>query len=311
MIAEGCRGHSITISSVPRFTSPKTWTLPHKYDYCVVLRTLSSYCDILVSDGSVHSCLLGQINAIIGFMALLTRLHNLFVISRDPIYKWRVEWAECPLCGPSLFVALSSHPIQIRCLRCREAVINLATVAVVKQVPTGSAFELSTYGATFEYTRTHFHPFECSEYFPGAKPGELIDGVRNEDVQQLSFSDNSFDLITSNQVFEHVPDYLRAFKECLRCLKPGGSLVFTVPMHDAPKTQENAKLENGKVVWVGVPEYHGSRIGGPNSTPVFWRFSVHDVVLNVLAAGFKSAELVSVFLCSQQKHPQHVIRALK
>jgi SAM-dependent methyltransferase len=244
-------------------------------------------------------------------MSLLTRLHNLSVISRDPIYKWRLDRAECPLCGPSLFLVLSPYPVQIRCLRCKETVINLATVAVVKQLPVGSAYELSTYGATFEYARKHFHPFQCSEYLPGAKPGTVVNGVRNEDVQQLSFPDDSFDLITSNQVFEHVPDYLRAFKECLRCLKPDGSLVFTVPMHYAPKIQQNAKLENGKMVWIGVPEYHGSRIAGPNSAPVFWRFSVHDIVSNVLAVGFRSAELIPVFLSSHQKHPQHVIRALK
>jgi hypothetical protein len=33
-----------------------------------------------------------------------------------------------------------------------------------------------------------------------ASPGEVVSGVRHEDLQQLSFEDNSFDLVLSTEV---------------------------------------------------------------------------------------------------------------
>lgn len=32
-------------------------------------------------------------------------------------------------------------------------------------------------------------------------PGQLVDGVRHEDLQRLSFADNSFDLVLSAEVW--------------------------------------------------------------------------------------------------------------
>lgn len=50
-----------------------------------------------------------------------------------------------------------------------------------------------------------------SEYYPGCKFGEIIDGVRNEDIEHLSFVDNTFDLMASNDVMEHIPILRLAF----------------------------------------------------------------------------------------------------
>jgi ubiquinone/menaquinone biosynthesis C-methylase UbiE len=53
---------------------------------------------------------------------------------------------------------------------------------------------------------------------PDEKLGERINGIFNQDVQHLTFSDASFDVVTSNQVFEHVPDDIKGYAECLRVL---------------------------------------------------------------------------------------------
>lgn len=50
-----------------------------------------------------------------------------------------------------------------------------------------------------------------------------------EDIQSLSFEDNSFEWIMCNHVLEHVPDDLAAMKECFRVLKRGGKAIFTIP----------------------------------------------------------------------------------
>jgi predicted SAM-dependent methyltransferase len=50
-----------------------------------------------------------------------------------------------------------------------------------------------------------------------------------EDIQQLSFADQSFALLLCNHVLEHVPDDQAALRECARVLVPGGVAVITVP----------------------------------------------------------------------------------
>ncbi len=45
----------------------------------------------------------------------------------------------------------------------------------------------------------------------------------------LPYADNSFDLITCTEVFEHVENYRAILREMRRILKPGGMVVITTP----------------------------------------------------------------------------------
>ncbi|HFE63895.1 MAG TPA: class I SAM-dependent methyltransferase [Caldithrix sp.] len=47
-----------------------------------------------------------------------------------------------------------------------------------------------------------------------------------EDAARLSFADNSFDLIVSQNVFHHIPNWPQAVREIARVLKPGGYLLW-------------------------------------------------------------------------------------
>lgn len=58
------------------------------------------------------------------------------------------------------------------------------------------------------------------------------------DVQAMPIPDNSFDSAMCFEVLEHVPNPEKALRELFRVLKPGGSLVFSVPhflyLHNEP-----------------------------------------------------------------------------
>src|SRR5207302_4059151 len=99
-----------------------------------------------------------------------------------------------------------------------------------------------------------------SEYFGAdATPGEVRRGIRHQDVTHLSFPDHSFDLIVTNDVLEHVPDYTRAMRELNRVLKPGGILLVTVPFHeDVYNNEIRARLTAAGAVehLMTPPEYH-------------------------------------------------------
>lgn len=56
--------------------------------------------------------------------------------------------------------------------------------------------------------------------------GEGLDFVLNESLL-VAAPDNSFDLVLSTQVLEHVEQPENYLKECLRLLRPGGKLVLT------------------------------------------------------------------------------------
>jgi hypothetical protein len=43
-----------------------------------------------------------------------------------------------------------------------------------------------------------------SHYWPDVPPGDLVDGVRCEDIERPIFRDGSFDLVVSSDVFEHI-----------------------------------------------------------------------------------------------------------
>lgn len=49
------------------------------------------------------------------------------------------------------------------------------------------------------------------------------------DITELPFPDNTFDLITSNMVFEHLDDPEKQLKEVARVLSKGGKLIFHTP----------------------------------------------------------------------------------
>jgi SAM-dependent methyltransferase len=67
------------------------------------------------------------------------------------------------------------------------------------------------------------HDIVGSEFFGCANAQEsVLYGVRHEDAVDLSFEDDSFDIVISNDVYEHVPDLMGALGESFRVLKKRG-----------------------------------------------------------------------------------------
>ena len=55
---------------------------------------------------------------------------------------------------------------------------------------------------------------------------------REASVYELPFADASFDAVFSHALFEHLSDPVRAARECLRVLKPGGVIGVVTPDWD-------------------------------------------------------------------------------
>jgi SAM-dependent methyltransferase len=232
----------------------------------------------------------------------------------DPLYKWRISKSLCPNCGGIYFLVMRPDAFMIRCLNCRANGTNLSLIPLIKKYreshPVREAWEMSTYGATLSFLRRHVDHVYESEYFEGKRSGEIVDGILNQDVQKTSFSDSSLDLITSNQVFEHVPDDIKGYAECFRVLRPGGALLFTVPLYGIPTTEKLAKIRDGELIYFTKPEYHDSRAAGPESILTFWHHSLNDIAERVSSVGF-DVTVEDVFIAPYPITSTKVVRAVK
>jgi len=103
----------------------------------------------------------------------------------------------------------------------------------------------------------------CSEYVPElATPGSCTQaGLHCEDLERLSFADGVFDLVVTQDIFEHVAAPWRAFDEVWRVLAPGGRHVFTVPLHEGHATVTRVRFgKGGSRVDVLPPVHHGDPV---------------------------------------------------
>jgi len=84
----------------------------------------------------------------------------------------------------------------------------------------------------------------------------------NAASEQLPFSTNSFDVILSHEVLEHVTDDHRSVKEMVRVLKSGGVIVLFVPNLGYP-------YETHGIYWRG--RYHFGNFPLVHYLPSRWR----------------------------------------
>jgi SAM-dependent methyltransferase len=125
--------------------------------------------------------------------------------------------------------------------------------------------------------------YVASHYYPGVAPGTIVNGIRCEHLEHLSFGDESFDLHLTQDVFEHLFDPAAACREIARTLRPGGAHVFTTPLvrKNEPTRFCASLAPDGTVVHlVEPPEYHGNPISseGPLVT-VNWGYDITNFIL--------------------------------
>jgi 2-polyprenyl-3-methyl-5-hydroxy-6-metoxy-1,4-benzoquinol methylase len=99
-------------------------------------------------------------------------------------------------------------------------------------------------------------------------------------LEGLTFPDERFDLVVTQEVFEHVFDYRLAFREVMRTVRPGGAHVFTTPKYKhLRKTEQRAVRTNGHVRHLTEPEYHGNPIDTAGSlVTVHYGDDICDIV---------------------------------
>lgn len=124
-----------------------------------------------------------------------------------------------------------------------------------------SIYETAAYSVFRMKSIKNIDNYVVSEYFDNEPFGNFVNGIRNENLEHLTFSDNTFDVIINSDVLEHVADLDKTLSEIKRILKPGGFHVFTIPVDcELAESVERAKVIDGKIVHILEPETHGDTI---------------------------------------------------
>jgi SAM-dependent methyltransferase len=224
-----------------------------------------------------------------------------FIKFANPKYLFRNRWGHCTVCGHTSLFLLTDTLEKIRnhavCVRC-GSVSRHRHVAkcIVEYFRDRGITGLDDFGSHPEITvfnsissgpivakMGNHDNIICSEYFDDVLSGDHKNGVLCENFENLSFGNDSFDLVISEDVFEHLKDYKKGFREVYRVLRPGGVHIFSIPFYFDRKTENLFLFENGNETPVGPVEYHGDPLRG--HIPAYTRFG-HDLFDTLAGFGY-------------------------
>jgi SAM-dependent methyltransferase len=143
--------------------------------------------------------------------------------------------------------------------------------------------------------RGRYPRFVGSEYAKDAEAERALWPIPAVDIERSAFPDGGFEVVLSNEVFEHVPDLDAALRDTRRILCEGGWLVATFPFNwEAEATETRARLApGGEVEHLAPPEYHGNPVDPEGGSLVF-QVPGWDVLPRCRAAGFSTARMVFI-----------------
>ena len=205
-----------------------------------------------------------------------------YPIDGDLVPNWR-EHLKCPSCHLNNRMRAAIHIIDQECARARASRMYIT--------------EQST--PLFRAIHHRYPNTIGSEYLGSTLPLGKVDenGVRNESIANLTFPSESLDHILSFDVLEHVPEYRKGFAECFRCLKPGGTLLFSIPFTQESDTIIRARLNSdGTITHVLPPEFHGDPLNAKGCL-CFYHFG-WDVLGCPRAVGFQN--VAALFFWSEE-----------
>ena len=123
--------------------------------------------------------------------------------------------------------------------------------------------------------------YTATQYDPGIGFGNSSPaGYRSENLQAQTFGDETFDIVVTQDVFEHLMQPDRAAREIARTLRPGGAHIFTVPLANGKKkSSRRAVMIDGALVHVAEPQYHGNPMADDGSlVTIDWGEDIMDYI---------------------------------
>ncbi|MDY6902026.1 MAG: class I SAM-dependent methyltransferase, partial [Cyanobacteriota bacterium] len=193
---------------------------------------------------------------------------------------------KCNICGKStIFICIDATAVRnnMYCPFCQSSSRkrHVAKLLINKVIPNISSLveissknnfdnlnKLNIYNADVKDAFSQvFHSsgisYYCSSYIPNIQIGtEIREQVFCQNLEKLTFSSGKFDVVITEDVFEHIRDYQKAFQEVHRVLKIGGYHIFTIPCFFDKPTLIRVDTSGKEDIHLLPPEYHGDKIRG-------------------------------------------------
>lgn len=181
--------------------------------------------------------------------------------------SWLRDWLNCPGCG-------SVPRDRALALILNEVCPDWAQKRIHESSPEPRGISLRMSQGVPGYTATQF--------YPDIPLGDNSRGFRNENLESLTFADNSFDIFVGLDVMEHVNYPERVFAEARRTLVPGGICIFTTPTYKQRTQTERRAMyrDDGSVNFMGFePEYHGNPVSDSGALVTFhYGYDLPDLI---------------------------------
>lgn len=205
----------------------------------------------------------------------------------------------CPVCEDQTWFYWKGVRLRsdYRCIRCgsnpRWRAIAFVLSTYFPNWPSLAIHESSPGGPTHALFERRCENYTPTHFYPDCKTGQMVRGCRCEDLGKLTFADETFDLTITQDVFEHLPDPIAAFREIARTLRPGGAHVFTLPWNRGHATQVRTKIDDREQVeHILPPVFHGNPIDDKGSL-VFTDWG-DDLFDTIFAATGMSTMIISI-----------------
>ncbi len=204
--------------------------------------------------------------------------------------RYRFE-GHCPICGQdTVFEAAGTwFRDQLSCKKCPSgSVPRERALALILNEQRPDWRELSIHESSpsprgiSAVMRRQCANYMASQYFPDRPFGSMIRGVRNENLEAQTFANESFDIVVSLDVMEHVylPD--KVFSEVHRTLKPGGVYLCTFPVRKNQVVGWQRRFllnEDGSRTDIEEPEIHGNPISKEGSiVTIDYGYDLHQAI---------------------------------
>ncbi len=179
------------------------------------------------------------------------------------------HWGYCPVCEQRrLFLAhfdTDDSFNNLRCIGCNGAPRDRAVAVLLDEHLPGwrKTARVHESSPCTPCLKMLAGDYSASHYYADRRPGAMVNGFRNENIEKLTFQDNEFDVFAALEVIEHVFNPSDMVREMIRCTRPGGIAVFTTVPGGIPVSRPRARLnpKTGHVEHFFPPVYHGNPIG--------------------------------------------------
>jgi SAM-dependent methyltransferase len=231
---------------------------------------------------------------------VLKKYYHLF----DLALHLKINRGYCPICRhPTFFVQFSDWLRDYyKCVHCDSIPRQRALISCLNLFVPGwksyAVHESSPCGPASEYIKRNCPQYTDSFFYPNIALGTHYKGNRCENLERMTFPDNSFDLFITQDVMEHVNNPVKAFREISRVLKPNGIYLFTVPIYQNLDQSRPRILvsEDGQIQTIKEPVYHGNPIDSNGSLVTY------DYGLDFSELIFKwSRMLTTIYVCRDRK----------